>query len=79
MTEHPRTEMTLPADLNQVDDTGYVWTFLSAAANPGSITPGALLVAGDDVGPFLARVVDMIDGPGGDSIVHLDVVGVPTI
>ena len=33
--------------------------------------------AGDPVEPFLARVVDITEGPGGSSIVHLDVVGVP--
>lgn len=39
--------------------------------------PGALIVAGDPIEPFLARVVDIIDGPNGRSIVHLDVVGIP--
>ncbi|MDH4280284.1 MAG: hypothetical protein OEW83_19630 [Acidimicrobiia bacterium] len=29
------------------------------------------------VEPFLARVVDVVDGPGNDSVVHLDVPGVP--
>jgi hypothetical protein len=40
------------------------------------VRPGILIVAGDAVEPFLARVVDVIDGPDGSSIVHLDVVGV---
>ena len=39
--------------------------------------PGAIIVAGDSVEPFLARVIDIVDGPGDDSIVHLDVLGVP--
>lgn len=39
--------------------------------------PGALIVAGDPKEPFLARVVDIVDGPRGRSIVHLDVVGIP--
>ncbi len=34
--------------------------------------------AGDADEPFLARVVDIIDGPGARSIVHLDVVGYPS-
>jgi hypothetical protein len=31
------------------------------------------------VEPFPARVVDIIEGLGGSSIVHLDVVGVPEV
>jgi len=69
--------VTLPADVNQVDDTGYVWEFLSEAAEPNRVRPGALIVAGDPVEPFLARVVEVTNGPDDDSIVHLDVVGVP--
>lgn len=69
--------VTLAADVNQVDDTGFVWAFVSDAAEPDRVKPGALIVAGDAVEPFLARVVDVIEGPEGHSIVHLDVVGVP--
>ncbi|MEQ8717315.1 MAG: hypothetical protein RIE08_06860 [Acidimicrobiales bacterium] len=69
--------VTLPADVNQVDDTGLVWALLSHAGEPERIQPGAIIVAGDPVEPFLARVVDIVDGPGDDSIVHLDVLGVP--
>ena len=77
MNDHQNVSITLVADVNQVDDTGYVWALLSDAAEPGRVQPGVLIVAGDAVEPFLARVVDVIDGPNGDSIVHLDVVGVP--
>lgn len=77
MTERHEIAATLPADVNQVDETGYVWSFLSEAAEPARVRPGAIIVAGDSVEPFLARVVDVVDGPRGDSIVHLDVLGVP--
>lgn len=78
MTDSSRdVVVTLPADVNMVDETTYVWTFLDEAAEPDRVRPGALIVAGDPVEPFLARVVDVIDGPNGRSIVHLDVVGVP--
>ncbi len=77
MTDRHEIAVTLPADVNQVDDTGYVWAFLGDAGEPSRIWPGAIIVAGDAVEPFLARVIDVIDGPGGDSIVHLDVLGVP--
>ncbi len=76
MVEPGGIRVTLPADVNQVDDTGYVWAFLGDADEPERVRPGAIIVAGDPVEPFLARVVDIIDGPD-DSIVHLDVLGVP--
>jgi hypothetical protein len=77
VTDHDDVAVTLPADVNQVDETSFVWAFLDDAAEPARVRPGALIVAGDAVEPFLARVVDIVDGPGGTSIVHLDVVGVP--
>jgi hypothetical protein len=39
--------------------------------------PGLLIVAGDEEEPFLVRVVDIVDGPKGRQIVHIDVVGIP--
>lgn len=77
MSEEANVAVTLPADVNQIDETGYVWAFLSDSAEPARVLPGAIIVAGDSVEPFLARVVDVVDGPNGDSIVHLDVLGVP--
>ena len=77
MTERLDVTVTLPADVNQVDDTGNVWAFLTDADDPTRIWPGAIIVAGDPIEPFLARVVDIIDGPRGEAIVHLDVLGVP--
>jgi hypothetical protein len=70
--------ITLPADAQQVDQTGYVWAFLDAADEPKRVQPGALIVAGDVDEPFLVRVVDIVTGPDDRSIVHLDIVGVPT-
>jgi hypothetical protein len=69
--------ISLPADVNEIDDSGYVWPFADTAAEPDRVRPGALIVAGDEVEPFLARVVDIVSAPGGREIVHLDVVGVP--
>jgi hypothetical protein len=77
MTDRSDIVVTLPADVNMVDETNFVWTFLHEASDPSRVYPGALIVAGDSVEPFLARVVDIVDGPDGTSIVHLDVVGVP--
>lgn len=69
--------LTLRADVNQVDETGFVWAFLSDADEPDRVRPGVLIVAGDPAEPFMARVIDVVAGPGDDHIVHLDVVGVP--
>lgn len=77
MTEQNSVAVTLLADVNQVDQTGYVWAFLSEVAEPGRVRAGALVVAGDLVEPFLARVVEVIEGPDEEPIVRLDVVGVP--
>lgn len=77
MNDQPAVRITLPADVSQIDQTGYVWTFLDRAAEPERVVPGALLVAGDEEEPFLARVVDVVSGPGERKVVHLDVVGVP--
>jgi hypothetical protein len=49
----------------------------SATREPDRVGPGALIVAGDAVEPFLARVVDIVMAPDGREIVHLDFVGVP--
>ena len=68
-----RTEMYLVdivADLNDEDETGYVWTFLDEARDPGQIQPGALVIAGDEEAAAVCQVVDL--APAGDgTIVHL--------
>ena len=62
----------ITCDVQQIDETGYVWTFLDEARDPSVITAGAIVVAGDDVEPVFARVVDIV-GAGADRKVHLDV------
>ena len=34
MSTRAEITVTLPADVNQVDDTGFVWAFLSNAGEP---------------------------------------------
>ena len=48
----------LSCDLQQIDDTGDVWTFLDRAAVPESVVAGNLVISGDDEAPVVARVVD---------------------
>ena len=63
-------KVILPADINRVDETGYVWTFLHEARDPSLIEPGALVVAGDEDAPAIAEVIDIVEKPAG-KIVHL--------
>lgn len=77
MSDPSQIVVTLPADVHQVDETGHVWAFLDAASAPERVQPAALIVAGDADEPFLARVVDLVEGPNRRTIVHLDVVGIP--
>ena len=71
--------VTLPADVHQIDATGFVWTFLDEAEEPARVVVDTVIVAGDGEDPFLARVVDIVEGTSGRSIVHLEVVGVRTL
>ena len=72
MTVH----VTIPADVQQVDETGFVWTLLADAAEPSRVRPGKVIVAGDAAEPFLARVVDIVERSD-HQVVHLEVLGVP--
>jgi hypothetical protein len=60
----------ITADLNDEDETGYVWTFLDEARDPSQIKPGNLVVAGDEDAAAICQVIDLT--PAGDgTIVHL--------
>ncbi|MDQ2874758.1 MAG: hypothetical protein M3Y33_08200 [Actinomycetota bacterium] len=60
----------ITADLNDQDETGLVCTFLDEARDPAQISPGALVVAGDEGAAAVCQVVDLV--PAGDgTIVHL--------
>jgi hypothetical protein len=73
MSGERRAEMyrvDITADLNDEDHTGYLWTFLDEARDPAQITPGALVVAGDEDAAAVCQVIDLV--PAGDgTIVHL--------
>jgi len=60
----------IPCDVQQVDGTGFVWTFLDEAREPARIVVGAIVVTGDEVDPVLARVVALTERPGGTKV-HL--------
>jgi hypothetical protein len=67
-----RTEVVLdiPCDVQQVDGTGFVWTFLDEARDPSRIVVDAIVVTGDELDPVLARVVSLSDRPSGTKV-HL--------
>ncbi len=60
----------IPADLNDEDETGFVWTFLDEARLPELVTPGAIVVTGDSDAPAVAEVVDLVH-KGTATVVHL--------
>jgi len=60
----------IACDLNDEDETGFVWTFLDEARDPSLIEPGAIVIAGDPDAPAVAEVVDLGDKSSG-RIVHL--------
>jgi hypothetical protein len=60
----------ITADLNDEDETGYLWTFLDEARDPAQITPGALVVAGDEDTAAVCQIVDLAPA-GVGTIVHL--------
>ncbi len=65
-------ETDIPCDVQQVDDTGFVWAFLDEARDPARVTEGAIVISGDPGDPVLARVVSLTDRPGGTKV-HLQV------
>jgi hypothetical protein len=60
----------IPADLNDEDESGFVWTFLDEARLPELVTPGAIVVTGDEDAPAVAEVVDLVP-KGTGTVVHL--------
>jgi len=78
MAKDAPVQIDIPCDIQQLDDTGYVWTFLDEARDPALVSAGAIVIAADEVDPVIARVVDLV--PAGDrTIVHLEVLpGDPT-
>jgi hypothetical protein len=64
------TTVDITADLNDEDETGFVWTFLDEARDPALIEPGAIVVAGTPDAPAVAEVVDLVAKAVG-TVVHL--------
>ena len=59
----------LDADLNAQDDDGLGWSLLADARDPGLVCRGAMLLAGNDHGRAVVRVVAVDD----DGQVHFSI------
>jgi hypothetical protein len=62
----------IPCDVQQIDETGYVWTFLEEARDPSLITEGAIVITADEVDPVVARVVSLTAEANG-TVVRLEI------
>ncbi len=74
MPGEPATTATIrvdiAADLNDEDETGFVWTYLADAHDPSLIRPGGVVIAGESDTPAVCEVIDLVEEPSG-TIVHL--------
>ena len=59
----------ITADLNDEDETGYVWTFLDEARDPTQVRPGSIVIAGDEDAAAVCQVIDLV--PAGDGTMPL--------
>ena len=60
----------IAADLNDEDETGFVWTYLADARDLSLIRPGGVVIAGEPDSPAVCEVVDLVEERSG-TIVHL--------
>lgn len=54
-------KLDLVADLNAQDDDGLGWSLLADAVDPTRVRPGAMLLAGNEHGRAVVRVVAVDD------------------
>jgi hypothetical protein len=67
-------ELDIPCDVQGRDQDGHLWAFLDEATHPDEVAKGHLVVTGDETDPVVARVVDLLDRPGGMKVV-MELVG----
>ena len=72
MVRSAPVQIDIPCDVQQVDNTGFVWAFLDEARDPSLIHEGAIVVSADETDPVVARVVDLV-ARGDRTIVHLEI------
>jgi hypothetical protein len=62
-------ELDIPCDVQGRDQDGHLWAFLDEAGHPDAVATGHLVVTGDEEDPVVARVLDVLDRPGGRKVV----------
>lgn len=62
-------EVDLLADLNSQDDDGLGWSLLADARHPERLQPGAMVLAGNEHGRAVVRIVTVDD----DGQVHFSI------
>jgi hypothetical protein len=67
-------ELDIPCDVQGRDEEGHLWAFLDEATRPETIIEGHLVVTGDDEDPVVARVIHILDRPGGRKVI-MELVG----
>lgn len=72
MTTAAQVQIDIPCDIQQVDETGFLWTFLGEARDPSLITEGAIVIAADEIAPVVARVVKLTLNAS-RTLVHLQI------
>ena len=65
-------EVDIPCDVQQEDETEYVWAFLDEARDPSTMAEGAIVVSSDEADLVFARVVSLTARPGGTKV-HLEI------
>lgn len=66
--------LDIPCDVQGRDEDGHLWAFLDEASRPDTIVEGHLVVTGDGEDPVVARVLSIVDRPGGRKVV-MELVG----
>lgn len=66
----------LEVDFHSIDETGYVWTWLTDARDPAVIEPGSIVVVGDEDALAMGMIVDLVEEENG-TIIHVDVLPGP--
>lgn len=62
-------ELDIPCDVQGRDADGHLWAFLDEAIHTNAIAVGHLVVTGDEDDPVVARVVELVDRPGGRKVI----------
>jgi len=62
-------QIDIPCDVQGRDGDGHLWAFLDEATRPEAVAVGHVVVTGDDESPVVARVVEIVDRPGGRKVI----------